>query len=157
MESASLNLVKKELSHLSQLELIEICLRLSRYKRENKELLSYLLFNAQNEQDYIEKVKLYIDNQFDGIITLNLYIVKKTLRKILKSVTKFSKFSALKPTEIELLIYFCSKMKELKYHNTSNSLLTNLYQQQLIKINKIVEKLHEDLQFDYKKEIEQLN
>ena len=97
-----------------------------------------------------------MDEQFINMPKGNLYIVKKSLRKILKSVTKYIKFSGIKQTEVELLIYFSLKMKTAGYANTSNTLLTNLYDQQLIKINKAIEKLHEDLQFDYQKELERL-
>ena len=40
--------IKKELQHLSSLQIADLCLRLSRYKKENKELLAYLLFEADN-------------------------------------------------------------------------------------------------------------
>ncbi len=157
MESVSLNAIKKELGFLSPEQLAELCLRLSRYKRENKELLSYLLFEAHDEAAYIEKIKTEIDNQFSAINKINLYVVKKSLRKILKSTNKFIKFSGIKQTEVELLIYFSMKMKSAGYANTGNTLLTNLYDQQLLKINKAIEKLHEDLQFDYQKEVEKLS
>ena len=157
MESVSLNTLKKELNYLSPEQLAELCLRLSRYKRENKELLSYLLFEAHDEVAYIEKIKSEIDLQFSNINATNLYLVKKSLRKILKSANKYIKFSGNKQTEVELLLYFTLKMKTAGYSDTSNTLLTNLYHQQLIKINKAIEKLHEDLQFDYLKEVEKLS
>jgi hypothetical protein len=157
MESVSLNAIKKELNYLPSEQLADLCLRLSRYKRENKELLSYLLFDAHDEAAFIEKVKAEIDEQYIIMPKGNLYIVKKSLRKILKSTTKFIKFSGIKQTEVELLIYFSIKMKTAGYSNTYNTLLTNLYEQQLIKINKAIEKLHEDLQFDYQKEVEKLS
>ena len=156
MLSPKLNDIKKELNFLPPEQLAELCLRLSRYKRENKELLSYLLFEAHDEAAFIAKVKEDMDEQFEIMPKGNLYIVKKSLRKILKSVTKYIKFSGNKQTEVELLIYFSLKMKTAGYANTSNTLLTNLYDQQLIKINKAIEKLHEDLQFDYQKEVEGL-
>lgn len=157
MLSPKLNDIKKELNFLQPEQLAELCLRLSRYKRENKELLSYLLFDAHDETAFVEKVKAEMDEQFVIMPRGNLYIVKKSLRKILKSTTKFIKFSGIKQTEVELLIYFSLKMKTAGYANTSNTLLTNLYDQQLIKINKAIEKLHEDLQFDYRKEVERLS
>ncbi len=156
MESVSLNTLKKELNYLSPEQLAELCLRLSRYKRENKELLSYLLFEAHDEVAYIEKIKSEIDLQFSNINATNLYLVKKILRKILKSLNKFIKFSGINQTETELLLYFNLKMKTAGYADTGNILLTNLYNQQLLKINKAIEKLHEDLQFDYQREVEKL-
>ena len=156
MLSPKLNDIKKELNFLAPEQLADLCLRLSRYKRENKELMSYLLFEAHDETAFIAKVKEDMDEQFEIMPKGNLYIVKKSLRKILKSTTKFIKFSGIKQTEVELLIYYSLKMKTAGYANTSNTLLTNLYDQQRIKINKAIEKLHEDLQFDYLKEVERL-
>ena len=156
MTPATLNEIKKELLHLPPEKLVEHCLRLIRYKKENKELLSYLLFNAHDELSFIETVKRDIDEQFRTMAKGNLYKVKKSLRKILKTTNKFIKFSGIKQTEVELLIYFSLKMKSAGYSYTNNILLTNLYDQQIIKINKAVEKLHEDLQFDYRKELEKL-
>jgi hypothetical protein len=49
--------IKKEMQHLSSLQIAELCLRLARYKKENKELLAYLLFEANNEHAFIEKIK----------------------------------------------------------------------------------------------------
>jgi len=42
--------IKKELQHLDNTQLTELCLRLVRYKKENKELTGYLLFDADNER-----------------------------------------------------------------------------------------------------------
>ena len=37
MKPATVPQIKKELTHLSKIELIELCLRLSKFKKENKE------------------------------------------------------------------------------------------------------------------------
>jgi hypothetical protein len=41
--------------------------RLARFKKENKELLSYLLFEAHDERAFIAGVKTYIDTEIDAI------------------------------------------------------------------------------------------
>ncbi len=48
--------LKEELNSRSPNDLRELCLRLARFKKENKELLTYLLFEASDEQEYIEGV-----------------------------------------------------------------------------------------------------
>jgi hypothetical protein len=58
MKAISLKDIKQELNHLSPNDLQEICLRLSRFKKENKELLSYLLFHSSDEQAYVESIKI---------------------------------------------------------------------------------------------------
>ena len=44
MKAATLNELKHELSHLPAEELLDLCTRLARFKKENKELLTFLLF-----------------------------------------------------------------------------------------------------------------
>lgn len=156
MKSASISEIKKELSTLSSKELLEHCLRLAKYKKENKELLNYLLFEAGDEESYIESVKQEMDELFGEINRSNLYLVKKTLRKILRTTNKHIKYSGIKQTEIELLIYFCRKIKQSRIPIHKNTVLTNLYQQQLKKIGKALSTLHEDLQFDYQETLTEL-
>ena len=97
-----------------------------------------------------------MDLQFAAINKTNVYFVKKTLRKILRTANKYTRYSGLPVVEIELLIYFCSTMKALDISIHKNPVLTNIYQFQLKKINKAVATLHEDLQYDYVREIKKL-
>jgi hypothetical protein len=57
MKAATLNELKHELSHLPAEELLDLCTRLARFKKENKELLTFLLFEAHDERSYIVSVK----------------------------------------------------------------------------------------------------
>ena len=63
MKSASVKELKAALHNLSPIEMLEVCMLMAKYKRENKELLSYLLYEADNEQQYIENIKLGIQLQ----------------------------------------------------------------------------------------------
>ncbi len=156
MKAATINELKQELSNNSASKLMELCLRLARFKKENKELLTYLLFEAHDTTAYIESVKQEMDLQFGAMNKTNVYFVKKTLRKILRTANKYTRYSGLPVVEIELLIYFCSTMKGLDISIHKNPVLTNIYQFQLKKINKAVATLHEDLQYDYVREIKKL-
>lgn len=131
-------------------------MRLAKYKKDNKELLTYLLFEANDEAGYIESLKKEIDIQFEGMNKSNLYFVKKSLRKTLRFTNKHIKYSGSKQTEVELLIYFCLKMKSLELPIQTSTVLNNLYQRQIQRIRKALSALHEDLQFDYKEDIESL-
>lgn len=155
MKAVTLSELKKELAGLSSRKILEICLRLAKYRKENKELLTYLLFEM-DEQEYIRKIMEEIDLQFEGINKSNLYYVKKSLRKTLRITNKFIKYSGNKQTEVDLLIYFCRKFKELKIPVKKSVALTNLYDRQIQKINKALHALHEDLQYDYGKEVDSL-
>jgi membrane-anchored protein YejM (alkaline phosphatase superfamily) len=149
MASASLNEIRKELQHVDAHLVQAICLRLARYKKENKELLSYLLFEAHNEQDYIQQVKAELDALFEELTDRNVYLIKKILRKILRYTNRQIKYSGLPQTELELRIYFCEKIVAAQIPLSTGTVLYNLYQQQLKKIGSVLDKLPEDLQGDY--------
>jgi hypothetical protein len=156
MKAVTVSHLKKELVTCTHHELVELCLRLSKFKKENKELLTYLLFESTNETGYIESVKNEIDVQFDNINTNSYFYIKKSVRKILRLIKKFSRYSLKKETEVELLLYFCSKLKEFKPSIYKNVTLVNILNRQLLTIKKTVATLHEDLQYDYKLQIDQL-
>ena len=149
MKAVNLPEIKKEHNMLSSADLQQLCLRLARFKKENKELLTYLLFESQDEDGYIATVKAYMDEEFELVNTNNLYYVKKSTRKILRNVKKFIRYSQKKETEVELLLYFCEKLKQFKPSIKSSTQLQNMYNRQLVLAKKTIEKLHEDLQYDY--------
>ena len=149
MKTASLKALKTELGRIHPARLAELCIQLSKYKKENKELLTYLLFDAFDEKAYIEEVKTMTDDLFKEVNKSNSYLAKKTIRKILATVNKQIKFSGSKQTEVELLLHFCHKLRKSGVPLFTNSALGNLYQRQLVKIDKALATLHEDLQYDY--------
>ena len=158
MKAATVNEIKKELKTLDPESLQELCMRLVKYKKENKELLTYLLYEAHDEQAYISAIKEDVDELFVELPSRNnLYYVKKSLRKILRFVNRQIKYSGIKQTELELRIHFCSKVMEAKIPLREGTVLGNLYQQQLKKIYAIVVKLPEDLQLDYQHEIKMID
>jgi hypothetical protein len=156
MKAATINELKQELTNCPPAQITELCLRLARFKKENKELLTYLLFEANDTAGYIKSVKTEMDTQFAGINKSNAYFVKKSLRKILRIINKYTRYSGLATVETELLIYFCITMKNMGYSTVSNQVLYNIYHNQLKRINKAVATLHEDLQYDYLREIKKL-
>ncbi|MEN3322128.1 hypothetical protein VP395_00175 [Mariniflexile soesokkakense] len=149
MKGASLAEIKKELNHKSYDEVAELCLRLARFKKENKELLTYLLFESHNEEGYIESVKGYIDEQFELINTASYFYIRKSARKILTYTKKYIRYSQNKETEVTLLLYFCQKLKDFSPSIKYSTQLQNMYNRQILLIKKIVSTLHEDLQYDY--------
>ena len=156
MKAATLNEIKQELTNLPSTRVLELCLRLGRFKKENKELLTYLLFEAHNIPEFIENSIIEIETQFKTINTSSVYFVKKSLRKILRLINKYSRYSGLANIEIDLLIYFCTKINELKSSFKTNPVIFNIYQFQLKKINKVLATMHEDLQYDYQKQLDEL-
>ncbi len=156
MKAVTLREIKQELNTLSTQEIQELCLRLSRFKKENKELLTYLLFESHNESGYIESVKGYVDAEFELINRDSYFYIRKSTRKILRNIKKYIRYSQNKETEVELLLYFCQKLKDFKPSINRSVQLQNMYNRQLLLSKKIISKLHEDLQYDYNMMLEDL-
>ncbi len=156
MKSASISEMKHELINSSPKELLELCLRLIKYKKENKELLGYLLFKAHDEETYVQSIKDEIDELFTEINTSHIYFAKKSLRKILRVAGKHVKYSGNKQTEVEVLLHFCKQLKASGLAKERNAVIHKLYLMQIKKVEKLVVALHEDLQYDYLKAIADL-
>lgn len=156
MKAASIVTIKKEIQHLPKEDLLQLCLRLGRFKKENKELLTYLLFHTRDEEGYIESIKETLDAQFNTMNTNSYFYMKKTIRKILRQIKTFSRYSITKTTEVELLLYFCERLNTLEPNIHRNRTLDNLYQRQILAIEKKISAFHEDLQYDYNLKLEEL-
>lgn len=156
MKAVTVKKIKDELSHRSANDLMELCLHLSKFKKENKELLTYLLFESHNEEAYIESVKEQIDDLFAQINTKSYFYIRKSVRKILTLTKKFIRYSKKKETEVELLLYFCIKLKDFKPSISRSPRLTNTFERQILLIKKAIISLHEDLQYDYQLELNEL-
>jgi hypothetical protein len=151
MKPSSISEIKKDLEKRASNELLEYCLRLARYKKENKELLAFLLFESDNIPVYVENVKQEIEQQFMEINKSNIYFIKKSVRKILRSINKYIRFALSKQIEAELLIHFCNCLINFSIPLKKSRQLMNLYENQLKKIDAALSTLHPDLQYDFKK------
>lgn len=149
MKASTINQLKQELTSITHAQLLDLCLRLARFKKENKELLTYLLFESHDEPSYINSVKQEMDEQFANINSNNLYFAKKSIRKILRIANKYIRYSGSKTVEIELLIYFCITLNGSHISFKKSTALTNLYKGQIKKTEAAIASLHEDLQYDY--------
>lgn len=156
MKAVSLKEIGKELNSLSPKELRELCLRLARFKKENKELLTYLLFESFDEEAYIEGVKNYIDEQFEQVSTQGSWFIRKTIRRIFTNTKKYIRFSQNKRTEVDLLIHFIRKLKNLKPSILKNKSLMSLCVRQTDAIIIKISALHPDLHQDYQQEVNEL-
>lgn len=156
MKAASVSEIKQALKNLSSSEVTELCLRLVRYKKENKELLTYLLFEADDEQLYIKHINEEITEGFTEVNTSNVYYVKKTVRKILRTANKYIRYSGSKTVQVEVLLHYLTNFKGLNVKWQKSAALVNLYNNQFKKIKAAIDSLHEDLQYDYMREWKRL-
>lgn len=151
MDVTDLNEIRRSLETKDAKELLNYCIRLARFKKENKELFSFLLFDAHDLERYVAKAKSDIENSFLEINQQSIYYIKKSVRKILRNVNKYTRFSLSKEVEAELLIHFCNCIVLNSIPIKQCVQLKNLYDAQLKKIEKALSALHPDLQFDLKK------
>lgn len=156
MRSASIQEIKEELRSLPQSRLTELCLRLAKFKKDNKELLTYLLFEASDEQAFIRTVKSEIDEGFTELPKPNLYLTKKTLRRVLRTTAKQIRYMSSPQAEVEILTHFCRKVRDTNIPLRESPVLNNLYHQQLKKIRSVIATLHEDLQYDFLRDLKGL-
>lgn len=156
MKAATIHDLKQELLNTPAEQLADLCIRLAKFKKENKELLSYLLFEAFDEQAYIENIKAEMMEQFGEINTSSIYFVKKSLRKILRILNKYIRYTGSVETEVKLLLFFCTTLNDSGIALEKNPVIKNMYQNQLKKITKAIGGMHEDLQYEYTRELNEL-
>ncbi len=156
MRTFTSNDIKKEIQHCSKDDLIKLCLRLVRFKKENKELLGYLLFLAHDEEAYVESIKEDISESFKNVNKKSYYYMRKSVRKILTDTKKFIRYSGRKETEVEVLLFFCKELKLLKPSMKNHLRLYNIFKTQTSYIDRKIKLLHEDLHLDYQLELDEL-
>ena len=156
MKAAGVKAIKEELNSRSRQELSDLCLKLSKFKKENKELLTYLLFEADNENLFIISIQEEIDLEFENINRKSYYFIKKSIRKILRNTKKNIRYSKKKQTEVELLLHFCKKLKKFDPSISNSIPLSRIFDREILKVEKILKTLHPDLKYDYESEIESI-
>jgi hypothetical protein len=157
VKSGALSDIKKELQELEPKQLAELCIALAKYKKDNKEYLDYLLFEAHDKTGFVTQVKEEVDKQFLELNRdTNLYYAKKSLRKILRIINKYIKYIGDKSVAAELHIYFCVKLKASKIPIEKSARLVNLKAGEIKKIKALIDSLHPDLQYDHLKELESI-
>ena len=157
MTPASISNIKTALKNYDTKELSELVLRLARYKKDNKELLCYLIFDAEDLPGYLQQVKEEMDEGFADMNKGSVYLAKKTIRKVLRIANKHIRYVGSKEAEIELLLHFCVSLKGSKLPLNKSTVLMNLYNGQIKKIRAAIAALHEDLQYDYLREVDRLD
>lgn len=157
MKAYSIHEIQRAMKELPAKDLLHFTARLAKYKLENKELLTYLLFYSSDEEGFVHIVKEEATSDFLDVNRTNLYFAKKTIRKVLRKITKYSRYSGIDKTEIELRIHFCELLNNSGLNFRESKVIENMYEGQLKKINILLNRLHEDLQFDYKEQIERIS
>src|SRR5690606_19792382 len=102
-----------------------------------------------NETLFVENIKDFILLELSSINKSNYHLIKKSLRKILRTLKQFIRFSKNKQTEVEILGFYCQQLEQFSPSIFKNQALTNLYTQQKRLAKKALQTLHPDLQGDF--------
>jgi hypothetical protein len=148
MNNPKLAELKKELQYREVIDLKELCLKLAKYKTENKELLNYLLFYSDRKDDYVFEVKTLLASDFTNLYP-SIYYVTKQLRKLIRVMNKHIKYIGEKDKEVEITLSFCELFMESDLVYSNHKALIGLLFRQLKRVNKLLPKLQDDLQFDF--------
>ncbi|GMQ28630.1 hypothetical protein [Algoriphagus confluentis] len=156
MEIPSLAQLKKDLSYLTEKELIDLIADLAKFSRDNKAFLYFKLNERDQPQLFVDEVKEDLDEAFQTANTKNYHIAKKSAQAIRRKLNKSLKLSKNKADQAELILYFCEMLKKYEYLSFRHPVIANLYQVQLGKAKKLISTLHEDLQSDFDFRLEEL-
>ena len=156
MEIPSLAQLKKELSYLSEKELIELVADLAKFSRENKAYLYFKLNEKVQPGLFGDTVKEDLEESFQTANLKNYHLAKKSAQGIRRKLNKALKLSKNKADQAELILYFCEKLKQYGYLKFRHPVIQKLYELQLQKAEKLIEKLEEDLQYDLGQILESL-
>lgn len=156
MKSSSISEIKKALKELEKEQLAEMLLKLARLKKENKTYLDYWLFEEHDKERYLNEVKETVSEEFKHVNPTPLF-AKKTLRKIIKLIKSAAKLLHDPEHEIDLWLHYCKEFHRLRFSKkVLPPVILNLYKNPFMRIQKLLPLVHEDLQFDFNKALEQL-
>lgn len=154
MKSATVAELKKELNELAPSKVTELTLRLARFKKENKELLTFLLYESHDIPGFVARVKAEMDDEFLKMNRDTVYLAKKSLRKVLRMIGKFSRYIGTPESEAELLIHFIGNIHKANIPFRGGAVISNLYDNTVKKIEKLIRALDEDLRYDWERELQ---
>lgn len=157
MMSASTEDIRKELQKLPPKKVLDLTLRLARFKKENKELLTYLLFEAGDEQGYVHSLRLEIDALLADVQKAPSATIKKQLRRVTRLITRQSKYIGSKWAAVDLHLYFCNELRSHPDQLLKITSANTIFHQQLNKAAKLLPALEADLQYDYQQQLESLS
>jgi len=104
----------------------------------------------------VDTVKEELDELFQTANTNSFYLTKKSTQTIRRKLNKALKFSKNKEDQVELLLYFCEQLKKYGYLKYQHPILQSLFLKQTEKIQKNIAALHEDLQYDYSRRLDEI-
>jgi hypothetical protein len=156
MYTAGVREIRQELEAQSPKELINIIQRLARFKKENKELLTFLLFEAHDLDGHLAAVREELLTSMLDIQPERIYLAKKTVRKTLRIANKHIRLIGSKAAEAEIRLHVCRLLQQSGLPIERNPVLQRIFQTQMRTARKAIDTLHEDLQWELLREADKL-
>ncbi len=156
MYTAGVREIRQELEAQSPKELINIIQRLARFKKENKELLTFLLFEAHDLDAHLTAVREELLMSMLDIQPERIYLAKKTVRKTLRIANKHIRLIGSKAAEAEIRLHVCRLLQQSGLPIDRNPVLQRIFQTQMRTARKAIDTLHEDLQWELLREADRI-
>lgn len=156
MKVASAQEIRKTLLNMEPREITDVVMRMLRYKKDNKELASYLLYNSSDEQAFVDEITEEINASFAELKYEGAYKYTKQIRKIIRLANKPIRYSGLPSTQVEVLLCILENLKPILSGKHGSNVLSGIYMRQVDIVAKAMDKLHEDIRYDYVKQFERL-
>ena len=157
MNIASIREIKNEITALPQDELIEFCLTIIKSRKENKEFAQYLLFERQNEELYSEKITAFLGDQFATINNTRIFFIKKGFRRIVRLANRYLKYAQNDETRVKVYLFLVRNFDSYAHDKRCFYETRKIVESLKAKLDKWISALHEDLQFDYKRKLEEIS
>ncbi|NVJ86230.1 MAG: hypothetical protein HWE15_07985 [Algoriphagus sp.] len=156
MQFPSLAQIKKELTLLNEKELVDLITDLSKFSRDNKAYLFFKLQEKENPHLFVEMATEDLELEFQKARPQHSYYAKKSAQVIRRKMNKLLKLSKRKEDQVEVILFFCERLKAYGYLKHRHPVIQNLFEIQIRKAEKLIAGLHEDLQYDYEIKLEEL-
>lgn len=148
IEKVALADIKQALQQATPNELRDLCVRLARFKQDNKQLLHYALFYQDRPEVFIEEVNVRLKEAVETFNYSHAYWVKKGLRKWQRQVNLLGRISGEPWVQAKLQGMYALACYEAASKVAATEVLTNLCAQATKKFYAQVAKLEADWQHD---------
>lgn len=143
-----LNELKKDVQGLPHPELVRLLMRMARLKTENKELLHYMLYYENDPLSYANELKQEVLLPFEEAFT-HSRVLSKRIRKSLKIIARFTRFSSNREGESDLLLSLVENYLETYRYEYRQLVLARMVVRCLKKVYDNFDRIHEDYRADY--------
>lgn len=148
-----LNELKKELAYLSQKELLNLLVRMTKVKAENKDLLNFILF-------FDEQAMVYAETFTDEIVKPIFeypnqeYFLLKSLRKSKRVISKVYKITKSREAELSLYLKMLETIQEQIKNYRFRITTINFIAIVSGRIEKLYDGINDELKLDYTQRVE---